>query len=222
MRRWKRWRSRSSILADDARRVDKAAAMTETFGQFGDFLNASDDEITDDEGPVVGDLVDLPTPLPEKVRQFTAAMIEANPSLTEEQALFYLPHSPHSRKLAERMNDLSKRGDPLPPTTDVFKLSNIQTVVEIAKYIIAKGTEGAIDFSEFDFTKMLQGDARLSKRDKESDGAAFERILTAPTPEGVACGRPIRLRSTAFTAHPPNLPPRSLMTLDYARTKPHL
>jgi hypothetical protein len=36
------------------------------------------------------------------------------------------------------------------------------------------------------FTKVLQGHARLTKRDGESVGAAFERVLTAPTPEGAA------------------------------------
>jgi len=33
-------------------------------------------------------------------------------------------------------------------------------------------------------------------------------------------GRPPEVRSTAFTAHPPNLPPRSLMTVDFAITCP--
>src|ERR1700732_818145 len=62
------------------------------------------------------------------------------------------------------------------PQVDVYKLHNIASVVEIAKYID----------NDLDFTKILQGHAQLNKRDKESDGAAFERILTAPTSEGVA------------------------------------
>jgi hypothetical protein len=61
------------------------------------------------------------------------------------------------------------------PQVDVFKLANIESVREIAKHITEKD-----DITEFDFTKILMGHARLNKRDKESDGAALERILTAP------------------------------------------
>jgi hypothetical protein len=61
------------------------------------------------------------------------------------------------------------------PEVNIFKLANIESVREIAKHITEKD-----DITEFDFTKILMGHARLNKRDKESDGAALERILTAP------------------------------------------
>jgi hypothetical protein len=53
---------------------------------------------------------------------------------------------------------------------------------------------------EFDFTKILMGHARLNKRDKESDGAAFERILTAR--EMASCGRPIGLQKAWHRLNP--------------------
>jgi hypothetical protein len=53
------------------------------------------------------------------------------------------------------------------PQVDVFKLSNIESVREIAKHISEKD-----DLTEFDFTKILMGHAKLTKRDGASDGAA--------------------------------------------------
>jgi hypothetical protein len=70
---------------------------------------------------------------------------------------------------------ISKHKDEPMPQVDVFKLSNIESVREISKHI----TE-THDITEFDFTKILMGHARLNKRAGESDGAALERILTAP------------------------------------------
>jgi hypothetical protein len=73
------------------------------------------------------------------------------------------------------------------PQVDLFKLSNIESVREIAKHITEKN-----DITEFDFTKILMGHARLNKRNKESDGAALERIrLRRKT---ASCGRPIGLQ----------------------------
>src|SRR6201988_4114989 len=40
------------------------------------------------------------------------------------------------------------------------------------------------------------------------------------SPESGTQRRPPEVRSTAFTARPPNLPPRSLMTVDFAITCP--
>jgi hypothetical protein len=63
------------------------------------------------------------------------------------------------------------------PQIDIYKLNNALSIVEIAK---------SADISEFEFSEMLMGHARLLKRDTESAGAAFERILMGPTPEGAA------------------------------------
>jgi hypothetical protein len=106
-----------------------------------------------------------------------AAMVTADPSRTEEEHLYRLLHTAHGRNLAVHLNSLSK-GDTKPMTqhVDIFKLSNIASVAEISKAII----KGDAEISEMDFTKMLQGHAKLTKSAGESIGAAFERILTAP------------------------------------------
>jgi hypothetical protein len=62
---------------------------------------------------------------------------------------------------------------------DITKLHNIQSVVVIAKNIIAK--EGDAGITEHVFTEILMGPAALNKLDKkESTPAAFERILMDP------------------------------------------
>jgi hypothetical protein len=104
-------------------------------------------------------------------------MIVARPSLHPHRARRWLLHTPQGRELLAQ----HKKETPM-PEVNIFKLSNIESVREIAKHITEKD-----DITEFDFTKILMGharlnkrDKRLNKRDKESDGAAFERILTAP------------------------------------------
>src|ERR1700680_5062178 len=50
--------------------------------------------------------------------------------------------------------------------------------------------------------------------------AAVRPPYGALSPESGTQRRPPEVRSTAFTARPPNLPPRSLMTVDFAITCP--
>jgi hypothetical protein len=118
--------------------------------------------------------------LTSKLKAMVGALIVANPGMTEQHAMSYLMHSPNGRAVAEHLNSISKRKEELMPQVDIFKLSNINSVVEIAKSI----TKGDAEISEMDFTKMLQGHAVLTKRAGESVGAAFERLLTAQTPDG--------------------------------------
>jgi hypothetical protein len=72
----------------------------------------------------------------------------------------------YSLIVSAKMNDV----EPM-PQVNIMKLHNIASVREVAKHINADSNASGI--SEFDFTKMLMGHAHLTKRDKESDGAAF-------------------------------------------------
>jgi hypothetical protein len=118
-----------------------------------------------------------------KLRSMVDAMIVAAPSLDRQTATHFLLHTAHGRRLAEHLNSISKKKEEEPmPQVNIFKLANIESVREIAKHITEKD-----DITEFDFTKILMGHVTakinnryVNKRDGESDGAAFERILTAP------------------------------------------
>jgi hypothetical protein len=109
--------------------------------------------------------------LSEKLDELVTEMIVARPSLHPHRARRWLLHTPQGQQL---LSTFKRKEEPPMPEVNIFKLSNIESVREIAKHITEKD-----DITEFDFTKILMGHAMLTKRDGESDGAAFERILTA-------------------------------------------
>jgi hypothetical protein len=160
--------------------VDKPHYWDRTHLLFNDVMAKYDDDEDDDDAAKLRDEDSdggNEGKLSGKLKEMCAAMIRAVPTLSEAHALYFLLHHPAGRNLAEHLNNISK-GETKMSQVDIFKLSNIASVVEVAKHIVAKGNTNEI--SEFDFTRMLQGHARLTKRDGESVGAAFERILTAP------------------------------------------
>jgi hypothetical protein len=140
-----------------------------------------------DDGPLLfNDIIkadpieDEPDALTDKLKAMVDALIVANPGMSEQLAMNYLMHSPNGRLVAQHLNSISKRKEEPVTQVDIFKLSNINSVVEIAKSI----TKGDAEISEHDFTKVLQGHAMLTKSAGESVGAAFERLLTASTADG--------------------------------------
>jgi len=66
---------------------------------------------------------DTPTLLLPKLNDMVLAMVRAEPSLSEEHALFYILHHPHGRKLAEHLNNLSK-GETM-PQVDIMKAISV-------------------------------------------------------------------------------------------------
>jgi hypothetical protein len=108
---------------------------------------AENDDISD-ENQI--DPNDTPSSLLPKLNDMVAAMVAAEPSLSEEDALFHLLHSPHGRKLAEHLNNISK--------TEKDKSSMPQ--VDILK-VIAITEQGLM--------------AQVTKRDGESYAQSFSR-----------------------------------------------
>jgi DNA-binding MarR family transcriptional regulator len=82
-----------------------------------------------------------------KLNQFAVAMTIADPSKSEEQHLYSLLHSAHGRKLAEHLNNLTKKEQPM----------------DIAKVIAI--TEDA-----------LMAQARVHKRADETEAKGFARF----------------------------------------------
>jgi hypothetical protein len=79
-------------------------------------LRKLNDDITDEN---MIDPNDTPSSLLPKLNDMVQAMVMAEPTLTEEHALFHILHSPHGRKLAEHLNNLTKKD---PPMIDLHKL----------------------------------------------------------------------------------------------------
>ena len=128
-----------------------------------------DDDVTGDHAG------DDDKKLSTQLNELVAEMIVAAPSLHPQRARRWLLQTPHGRELLAQHKSISQKEEQPMPQVNIFKLSNIESVREIAKHITEKD-----DITEFDFTKILMGHVRLNKRDNESDGAALERILTAP------------------------------------------
>jgi hypothetical protein len=115
--------------------------------------------------------------LSAQLDEIVAEMIVARPSLHPNRARRWLLQTESGRALLAQhttkkllTSDINKGNIPM---VDIFKLANIDSVVEISRSIINETSE----VSEHDFTKILMGHAQLSKRSLES-------ILTdAATPE---------------------------------------
>ena len=85
-----------------------------------------------------------------KLRAMVDAMIAAAPTLNRQQAAYYLLHTPHGRRLAEHLNNLSK-GETVMPQVDIRKF-------------VAILEDG------------LMAQAKLHKRPDESEAKCFSRI----------------------------------------------
>jgi hypothetical protein len=113
-----------------------------------------------------------------KLKEMVAAMVIADPSKTEEQHLFSLLHSPHGRRLAEHLNELSKKGAPMSRTEEMatmhkFIKSTAGGFTSIAKHIVAEGGTG---LTEHEFTELWKSDAGgNSAFVKEFEGPRNER-----------------------------------------------
>ena len=102
-----------------------------------------------------------------KLRAMVAAMVKADPTKSEEEHLYHLLPTAHGRRLAEHLNNLSKRETKM-PTVDIMKLHNPDSVIEFIK------SSGA---SEHVISEVIMGHAKLNKRDGESDAQAFARVF---------------------------------------------
>jgi hypothetical protein len=113
--------------------------------------------------------------LSQRLDEIIAEMIVAAPSLHPQGARRWLLHTPQGQELLAQH---SKKEGTTMPEVDIMKLHNIQSVREVAKMISADGNSSGI--TEHDLTSIVMGHAKLNRRTGESDGAALERILTAP------------------------------------------
>jgi hypothetical protein len=132
----------------------------------------ADDDVTGDHAG------DDDKKLSAKSDEIVAEMIVAAPSLHPNRARRWLLHTPPGRELllqhtTKKLPTLNKGNTPMTEQVDIFKLNNIDSVVEISKSII----DGKADIDGSTYDQVLIGHAKQSKRSLES-------ILTDPaTPE---------------------------------------
>jgi hypothetical protein len=108
----------------------------------------------------------------ERLLEAVNNMVTHNPSLKPEHAARWLMTTTQGQAfLAQHKSERN-----IPMQVDINKLSNIDSLTEVAKNIIAD----KFTLSEHEFTNMMMGHAKLNKRSGETTNAAFERILTDP------------------------------------------
>jgi len=142
-----------SIITDD--KIDKAAAMTKTFEQFGDYLKSNLDD--DDEQRT--NTIEDDEKLSGKLREMVAAMIVAVPSLSEQHAMHFLLHHAAGRKLAEHLNSITKK-EPIIMDRNL-QLQSIAKdfgITRLCKSLVADNDAHGI--SEHELTTMGMDEAR--------------------------------------------------------------
>lgn len=114
---------------------------------------ARDDDVTGDHTG------DDDKKLSGKLHQMVAALINAAPSLREDQAMHFLLHSPHGRKLAEHLNNIISKIEKDPPMLDIAKIVSITEEGLMASVTKRDGESYAKSFSrryetDIDFRKQ--------------------------------------------------------------------
>lgn len=82
----------------------------------------------DDDDPQRTNTIDDDKKLSGKLRAMVSALITAAPSLREDQAMSFLLHSPHGRKLAEHLNNIiskTEKDPPMMPQVNIMKLIEV-------------------------------------------------------------------------------------------------
>jgi hypothetical protein len=179
-----------SVLTDDGI-VDKAAELTKVFKSYADYLKENVAPGEPDQGditsgrPRINDDEDVNVLDPKLERMIAAAMAlpvnrgtdrepVTTPPMSRQEAINWLMRTAEGRSFAAHHAKTTKKAEPM---IDILKLHNIQSVVEVAKSIIAKNGDG---ITEHQFSEILMGHARLNKQARESDAAAFSRIFQDP------------------------------------------
>jgi hypothetical protein len=144
------------ILVDDT--IDQPAAMTKLFEDFGAYLKA---EIQPPNSATDADKAPLSAALNELVAELVASarLRHINPL----RARRWLLTSRHGQSLLAQHIKTKKAQTPM---TDIFKLSNVNSVYEVCKNI----SGGSVELSELDFTRMVSGHANLTKQ-------SFEKVF---------------------------------------------
>jgi hypothetical protein len=125
---------------------------------------------------------DTVSTLPAALEGMVAALIAANPKLKREEAIHFLVHNPHGRRLAEHISSITKG------TTDMSRTEQLQEMAKsaggvrnVAKFIAEKND--ALGISEPELTDLINAEAQKTIKAGERPAQAFSRFFQAPENE---------------------------------------
>lgn len=116
------------------------------------FAKLSDDDLDPDDLGLGDDdiaaIKDEDEPqLPSNLEQAIAAILAAAPSVTREQAAYFLPHNPHGRATLAALSKQQKGTIAMSTATELDQLKAFAKQAggmnSVAKHILEKGTTGA-------------------------------------------------------------------------------
>lgn len=163
--------------------VNKGAKLTEIFESYGEYLKAnlvkaagepsqgSNIAVNDDENQNI---------LQPKLEAMVSAMIRANPTLTKQEAAHYLLHSSHGRRLAEHLNSLTKKENPMPRIDELKIIAKADGGMDsILESIVSKGST---TYTEHELTEVGMEYCKKHRKEGETIVKAFARYVEE-TPE---------------------------------------
>lgn len=117
---------------------------------------AKDDDVTGDHAS------DDDKNLSGKLRAMVSALITAAPSLREDQAMSFLLHSPHGRKLAEHLNNIISKTEKDPP---MMPQVNIMKLIEVTEQgLMAQVTQRDGESYHQSFARRYENDISFRKQ----------------------------------------------------------
>jgi hypothetical protein len=152
--------------------------------------------------------LDTEAKLSSGLEKYIQAMILANPKLTPQEAADHLLHSHDGRALA-RHAEVTKAAPEKETTMDFMTEMTAITkqqggMTQIAKSIVEKGETS---LTEAQFTQLLMAHAKLNKSANESDGAAFSRIFSAQSDEGLQIRKAHAITKNTLAPRLPDVDP---------------
>ena len=161
------------IVNDDS--VNKPAAMAKLFEDYSDYLKSNIVKASTTDTLRGSREEDDDDKLTGKLRMMVDALIVAAPTLDRQTAAHFLLHSPHGRRLAEHLNNLSKKETPMNRSEETQQMRKFVKntpggMSAVAKRIIETGSTS---LDEMEYTTLVQEAASLNK-------ISFEKAFADP------------------------------------------
>jgi hypothetical protein len=126
---------------------------------------------------------DAEAALHPKLEAFVAAVLEAAPTLSREEAIRFLLHTHDGRATARHLAEITKTSIIRKEEPTMDRMETLRSFVKsdgitgIAKHIVQKGGTGV---TEAEFSDLIMEAAKRERRAGESDASAFARLFENP------------------------------------------